>query len=254
MTDARIEGHLTRAWAIRTVVHCPWTEDNRGRSDMKSQDILLLLKLVSIQRSTASYGVKDASRDYMRLPDQYRGWEDRLSNEGPSYMAVVLDDALSARGLADSTGISKSEVSNALKRCTRVGLAKVSRKTGRPTANTRALGDFIVYGLRYVFPPSIGTSARGIPTGISAPIVKDKLLSSSTESYVWEDRLGREVGTSVSPLYRSVPYAVRRDPDLYAMLALVDSIRMGMQRESKVAEGILRRYLDVDQRANEVGD
>lgn len=211
---------------------------------MKSQDILLLLKLVAIERATTSWGgVRDPTYEYAALPGAV-GWIDAKLEFPSSHVEQLLDQALSTRGLAESTGISKSEVSNAVSRCIRSGLAKHSKKTGKLTANSRALFGLICHGAKYFFPASIGPSARGIPTGSSAPIIKDKLKSADGgTSFVWEDSLGKEVGVSVSPIYKSVPYAVRRDRDLYAMLALVDCIRLGREREVAVAQEVLKKYL-----------
>jgi hypothetical protein len=39
-----------------------------------------------------------------------------------------------------------------------------------------------------------------------------------------------------SPLYKSVPEAIRNDPGLYELLALLDAIRDGRARERKLAE------------------
>jgi hypothetical protein len=38
------------------------------------------------------------------------------------------------------------------------------------------------------------------------------------------------------PLYKSVPDAAKRDPILYARLAMLDAIRDGRSRERKIAE------------------
>ena len=51
------------------------------------------------------------------------------------------DDSL--RCLAGSTGVSKSEVPNALKRCTDVGLLKTDRYTGCPVVNRAGLYDLL---------------------------------------------------------------------------------------------------------------
>jgi hypothetical protein len=42
-----------------------------------------------------------------------------------------------------------------------------------------------------------------------------------------------------------VPYAVRRDPELYALLALVDAIRLGNPREANLAADLLKAQMDV---------
>ena len=60
---------------------------------------------------------------------------------------------------------------------------------------------------------------------------------------VWPDARGQTKGMAIAPLFKSVPYAIRRDPRLYAYLALVDAIRIGQPRESKVATEMLIELL-----------
>lgn len=174
---------------------------------MKSQDILLLLKLVSLEHKAQA------------------------------------PDAFSMRALEESVGISKSEVSSALQRCYQTGLAKPQRETGSPRANTKALYEFIAFGLKYVFPARVGTLVRGIATAHAAPVLAGRLMSAGESIFVWEDALGSAHGQSVSPLFKSVPKAVRQDAELYAMLALVDAIRLGNERESALAKKLLQQML-----------
>ena len=65
----------------------------------------------------------------------------------------------------------------ALKRCYANGLAKRDRHSGAPRVNTKSLCEFIVHGLRYVFPAKPGEVTRGIATGFAAPVLQDKLMS-----------------------------------------------------------------------------
>lgn len=207
---------------------------------MKSQDILLLLKLVSLERRQATPAVGDRAR--LGIPDDWRGWTSSPAQETDSPM-VIGEDAFSMRGLEESTGISKSEVSHSLRRCLDVGLAKSERGTGYPRANTRALYGFVMNGLKYVFPARPGPLVRGIPTTHAAPVLAGRLLSAGQHIHVWEDGQGSVQGQRVEPLYKSVPRAVRHDAELYAMLALVDAIRLGQERESALAGKLLAQYL-----------
>jgi hypothetical protein len=43
-------------------------------------------------------------------------------------------------------------------------------------------------------------------------------------------------GVGLEPLYRAVPKAVRKDPVLYELLALIDALRDGRARERQIAE------------------
>lgn len=60
---------------------------------------------------------------------------------------------------------------------------------------------------------------------------------------VWPDPQGTAKGQAVEPLFKSVPIAVKGDLELYAMLALIDSIRLGQARERNVARDLLERHL-----------
>lgn len=222
------------------LVLCFRTKDRWVWVNMKSQDLLLLLKLVSLERLQLTAAMEDRAR--LGIPDDWRGWAAEpatgLAEGGPSE-----SDLFSMRALEEATGISKSEVSGALRRCMEVGLARAERGSGVPRANTRALLGFIMHGLKYVFPARPGPLVRGIPTAHAAPVLTSRLLSAGEHIHVWEDAYGKVQGQRVEPLYRSVPYAVRRDPELYAMLALVDSIRLGQEREAALAGKLLAAYL-----------
>lgn len=207
---------------------------------MKSQDILLLLKLVSLERQQGA--PVPGKRAELGIPDDWQGWA-RPSAEEVEMPVPDAEDAFSVRALEDSTGISKSEVSGSLRRCLDVGLARAERGTGFPRANTRALLGFIANGLKYVFPARSGPLVRGIPTAHAAPVLAGRLMSAGEHIHVWEDAHGSVQGQRVDPLYKSVPRAVRRDPTLYAMLALVDAIRLGQERESALAGKLLAQYL-----------
>ncbi len=111
-----------------------------------------------------------------------------------------------------------------------VGMAKLDRKSKLPKTNIRALLEFIVHGIKYVFPANPSAIVRGIPTSIAAPVLKGKLMTAGEYIYVWPDALGNEKGQSVVPLYKTVPMAVKKDPRLYEFLALVDAIRLGAGR------------------------
>lgn len=181
---------------------------------MKSQDIVLLLKLVS------------------------------LHNQEQGADSLVTAPQYTVRGLADETGISKSEVSNALNRCTKVGLLKADRKTHYPRTNIKALTEFIVYGLKYVFPAEVKEVSRGIATSFAAPVLKGKIMSAGELIYVWPDAEGNKKGQAVVPLCKSVAYAIAKDQLLYAYLALVDAIRLGSPREVEVAAAELQKRMN----------
>lgn len=211
---------------------------------MKGQDILLLLKLVSLEMSETDRGNAYVQRK-VHIPDDWQGWNREGRIEEPEVPLEVLlsDDRYSVRGLEQATGISKSQISAALHRCYDVGLARPDRLTGHPRANTKGLIEFISYGLKYVFPARPGPMAKGIPTAAFAPVLALQLFAGREHPLVWEDPSGKAVGQRIEPIYKCVPFAVRRDPVLYALLALVDSIRVGQERESALSRKLLGTYL-----------
>ncbi len=65
--------------------------------------------------------------------------------------------------------------------------------------------------------------------------LKSKLVASSSEVYVWPDPQGVVRGQAIAPLYRSVPQAASNDPEFYALLSLIDALRVGRVREQRLA-------------------
>lgn len=206
---------------------------------MKSQDIVILLKLISLDQQKKQNLKQPRKADSNGLA----GWS---LNEGPESYQVpqpIMDDAFSNRGLEASTGISKSEVNASIKRSIAVGMAKLDRKTKQPKANVSALLEFIEHGIKYVYPANPSAITRGIPTSFAAPVLHGKLMTAGEFIYVWPDAMGKEQGQAVEPLYKTVPMAVKNDPRLYDYLALIDAIRLGKGRESSLAAKELDKRL-----------
>ena len=211
---------------------------------MKGQDILLLLKLVSLERQEKYLEGGE------NLPFRLGSWQDWDSSEEEWKQNGSIDvggiesyrDSLyTVRSLERTTGISKTQIAGSINRCIDIGLAKKDRKYGVPRSNKKALLEFVIYGLKYVFPVRMGELTRGIATSFSAPVLNTKLFSSGELIAVWPDERAKSKGLKVIPLFHSVPYAVRQDGDLYAMLALVDAIRLGNPREAGLAANILEK-------------
>ncbi|MGU9962257.1 MAG: hypothetical protein ACNYPF_04525 [Candidatus Puniceispirillales bacterium WSBS_2018_MAG_OTU23] len=186
---------------------------------MKSQDIVILLKLVSLLEP-----------------------EDESSLQNFS-VASIGEDPFSARGLESSLGISKSEVNASINRSLASGLAMRDRKYPRIKPNHRNIQNFIVHGLKFVFPPKLGAMERGIPTAFAAPMLNRHLISASDYNFVWPNSKGKEKGQSIDPLFKSVPEAVGKDRRLYESLALIDAIRVGKPREVNLASKHLEERL-----------
>lgn len=212
---------------------------------MKSQDIGLLLKLESMRRRE----LNPDRKQLMAWPHDWQDWSQRdqdVRKDQPWDNAghhTVSPSSYSARALQEQTGISKSQIALSIRRSIDCGLAKYDRKTGAPRANVTVLFEFIVHGLKYVFPAKPGTLTRGIATAYSAPVLQMKLISAGDLELVWPNAQGHTMGLTIEPLFSSVDIAIRHDPELYATLALLDAIRVGQPRESQVAQAKLREIL-----------
>ena len=218
---------------------------------MKSQDILVLLRVVSLELAEVRLpgGVQDAERAVAKLPFDWEGWEPEPSEvmylPASDLGETALAEYYSARALAEAVGISKTEVSASLRRSMEAGLARRDRLSGLPRANRSALLEMAEHCLRWVFPVRPGPLARGIATGFAAPVLADQVLSAGEDPYVWPDARGKATGQGITPLYKSVPQAVCGDPDLYAMLALLDALRLGQPRERSIARDKLAAILEL---------
>ncbi|MCQ3031015.1 hypothetical protein NLO88_10130 [Pseudomonas syringae] len=208
---------------------------------MKSQDVLLLIKLICLeQREREQRKLDSETAELIKLADvhssnEWQGWDDHSEQDPP-----VHNDSYSVRALQASLGISKTEIASALKRCQQIGLLRVDPNTQLPRVNSKALLSFIEHGLRYVFPVKPAEIVRGIPTSFSAPVLQDKLMSGGDLIHVWPDAFGNRKGQSITPLFKTVPGAVKKDSRLYEYLALIDAIRLGSAREANLANEILR--------------
>ena len=144
---------------------------------------------------------------------------------------------MNGKELALSLGISQSEVSESLARSQASGLFN----SDDSRVNTLALKDFLVYGIKYCFVAVPAGIVRGVPTAVSASPVKERIIGNE-EIFVWPDANGTARGQAVAPLYPSVPEASMRDTDLYRLMAIVDTLRLGRVRECEIAMEYLNSY------------
>ena len=225
-------------------VHGPWTVDDDFGHLMKSQDILLLLKLAALELQAHAATPREPPKDFAaEIASTHEGAEEDVDSDGRLRLNPEFDP-YSLRGLSSAIGISKSEVSNALARCYANGLAKPPRQGGGPSVNRRGLEEFLSYGIRFVFPAQTQGLTRGIPTGLTAPVFQGILRSAGEQPPVWPDPHGDALGLAVEPLYKTVTTAIRHDEALYKLLAVVDSIRLGQPRERKLAIAQLHDLLN----------
>lgn len=152
---------------------------------------------------------------------------------------VAMPREWSFNALALELGMSPSEVHAAVSRMAAAGL--LNPATRQPYR--KALLEFLVHGVQYVFPAERKGITRGLPTAHAAPPLVPKLVGGGEPVPVWPDPEGEVRGEGFLPLYRSVPKAARRDPALYELLVLVDALRGGRARDRALAKDELARRL-----------
>ena len=140
--------------------------------------------------------------------------------------------------LAYALQISASEISEALNRCKFAGLIDSQKQK----VHTNSLTEFLIYGLKYVFPVKPGAVTRGIPTAHSASPIKEQIMSGS-DIYVWPYSNGIQRGQSIEPLYKTVPSIIHEDSLFYELLAITDTLRVGRVREVQIAVKELKKRI-----------
>ena len=140
--------------------------------------------------------------------------------------------------IAKALKLSPSEVSEALNRCKIARLIDGKKKS----VNPNSFKEFLIYGLKYVFPSQPGAIVRGIPTAHSAPPVSEN-ISQGKDIYVWPYSKGTKRGQALEPLYKTIPKVALKDKTLYELLAITETLRVGRAREIKIAVEELEKRL-----------
>lgn len=155
----------------------------------------------------------------------------KLSSQEPQW---------TVRTLERETTIPRSVVQRALKRLWQAGLFDPRRRV----VNMSQAEEFVIHGLRYVFPGTVGGESRGVPTAWAAPPLAD-LIADGPNALppVWPDPHGSVRGLALEPVHASVVQAANRDPALGEQLALVDALRIGDARIRELAADQLRSRL-----------
>ncbi len=154
------------------------------------------------------------------------------------YISQYCEGSYKVLELANALKISQSEISEALNRNRIARLLDADAKI----VYRNNLYDFLVYGLKYVFPAEPGTIVRGIATAHSGPPL-DKLIVSGSENYVWSLSSGDKRGIAIEPLYKTLPAIAKDFPEFYELLCLVDACRIGKAREVNMARELIKKRL-----------
>ena len=166
----------------------------------------------------------------------------------PQDIVVAIKIAILGQGkktfssLANDLVMSASEVHASTKRCEQAGIVTTSHGGGLSVLKP-ALKEFLSHGARYAFPAMLGPITRGMQTASAGPTLSKLLVASPEGPPVWPFAQGGARGPSVSPLYRRVPEAAAKDPELYDLLTRIDAIRLGGARDRELANNELKTRL-----------
>lgn len=152
----------------------------------------------------------------------------KLILEGSKQPLIQMD-------MARNLNMSAGEFANSL---ARLRGSRLISSVNKPIHS--AAIEFILVGVKYVYPCTPGPITRGKPTAHSAPPLNQKVKSTPLDVYVWPDAEGEVSGQAIQPLYKSVVAASKNDPRLYEALALVDALRVGRAREIELAKEELK--------------
>ncbi len=148
--------------------------------------------------------------------------------------------------LASALKMSPSEAHAGVSRSLEVGILRrsVDFPQRMPIPVKAALEEFLVSGLKYVWPTKPSSMARGIPTCTSLPALARELdVPEPATPLVWRHPLGTLRGETITPLYPKLPEVCTDDPWLHDWLALVDILRCKTGREAALAANLIRRRL-----------
>lgn len=148
-------------------------------------------------------------------------------------------DRWTVRSLGDSLDIDPAGVHRALKRLEQAGLVDV----GDHRVNRSNAEEFLIHGLKYLFPARQEGLSRGVPTAWAAPPLSHELVQVDEPPPVWPDPRGERRGVALQPLHEKAVDVARRDPALAEKLALLDAIRLGDGRVRSLAAKRLRERL-----------
>lgn len=142
----------------------------------------------------------------------------------------------SQKELSEQLSVSPTEVSHGLRRLKHSRLLTVEGAVNRD-----ACIEFLVHGLKYVFPPELGVPTAGLPTSFARPGF-DYIRYAKDDIYVWPHPEGTVRGVGLKPIYHTLPDACLRDEKLYTLASLVEMLRAGRAREQQIAAKELNAF------------
>jgi hypothetical protein len=114
---------------------------------------------------------------------------------------------------------------------------------GGKQVNRSNAEEFLVHGVKYLFPIRQGGLVRGLPTAWAAPPLSEELAPSNEPPPVWPDSNGKVRGVALEPLHENAPAAAQANPELAKRLFLIDALRLGDGRIRSLATKALAKNL-----------
>ena len=99
------------------------------------------------------------------------------------------------------SGSPAASIHRSVRRLTDAGLLDTNGRR----VNASQAEEFLVHGVKYVFPPVRGGETRGIPTAWSASPLAGELAPTTELPPVWPDPMGEIRGIALQPLHCSAP-------------------------------------------------
>jgi len=214
----------------------------QGIDMLKSQDFLVLIKLISLHREF----LRRTHYPTSSLIELFDGGEQSLNVEKDIHFYEIL----SVRGLGASLGISKTEIGASLRRCVESNLLFISNSYDAVSlanfnwkVNKKAIFNLIKHGVPYLYPPKLLGLDIGIPTGFSGPALLEEVTSAGNTKIIWSSEYGDVYGQVLEPIYKTVAFASYQDEFVYNCFTLIDAYRLGKAREKEIAINLLEKTI-----------
>lgn len=152
---------------------------------------------------------------------------------------LAVEPDWTIRGLGEGVDLAPGPVHRSLSRLADARLYDAKRRR----VILGAAEEFLLYGLRFVFPAHPQGEVRGDATAWAAAPLKDLLASVDVLPPVWPTADGSVRGLALTPLHPGAVKAARARPETGERLALLDALRAGDARVRGLAVEQLRLRL-----------
>lgn len=209
---------------------------------LKSQDFLVLIKLIGLHRELLKRIHYPPNSRIGRFEEDDKYQEDDVD--------LRFYEMFSVRSLGASLGISKTEVSASLRRCSESNLLFLINNHGVISlanlnwkVNKKAIFNLIKHAVPYLYPPKLLGFDIGIPTGFSGPALSEEVTSAGNSKIIWSSEYGEAYGQVLEPIYKTIAFASYQDEFVYNCFSLIDAYRLGKAREKDIAINLLEKKI-----------